>query len=357
MRYHIASPELSRSYSSMHQIHSARSQESWQHTEAVHRLGFEALRPYTDQLESALSATSISFYPQVNIITSSDLRRAYPQGPLCVCDFHVEGIEGGAELAYGFEKDGILVIDHHAPVERFARPISSGNLAAIYRDLVGEPISPHVPVIINHLDVDSFVSALIMTGTLPPHPVLEQTVLDADHFCVDGNPFIDLLQSCQSTERLAFAARNVSHLIAGKELDPEALEMLRARAAERDRASQLVQSGLIRREGAVAWGELTVPLESDIVLSVMNEAAIILLFSPNPRDSERWIVRSRLGVSAPKGLKLFDLDLNQLDPNWGGRWNAGSNARAGGSTVAPKDYVEFVNKKFESWNRQEKQES
>ncbi len=49
-------------------------------------------------------------------------------------------------------------------------------------------------------------------------------------------------------------------------------------------------------------------------------------------------------MAAPPGFTLFSLNLNEnLDPKVGGRWNAGSNKRGGGTSMPLEDYIAELN--------------
>lgn len=52
-----------------------------------------------------------------------------------------------------------------------------------------------------------------------------------------------------------------------------------------------------------------------------------------------WDVKLRLGQAAPKEWTLHSLGVFNFDPAFGGRWNAGSNSRADGTTVPPDEYA------------------
>jgi len=50
-------------------------------------------------------------------------------------------------------------------------------------------------------------------------------------------------------------------------------------------------------------------------------------------------MKIRLGQAAPAGLMLDKRKIQVFDPNYGGRWNAGSNGRGGGTSLDPRTYV------------------
>jgi hypothetical protein len=51
-------------------------------------------------------------------------------------------------------------------------------------------------------------------------------------------------------------------------------------------------------------------------------------------------VKLRLGGRRVPGLTLHTLRVDDWDPRFGGRWNAGSNGRGGGTSLRPRDYAE-----------------
>ena len=67
---------------------------------------------------------------------------------------------------------------------------------------------------------------------------------------------------------------------------------------------------------------------------------VLMIASPRGDSEGHWDIHLRLGQAAPKGFSLHGLNLKGLDPNYGGRWNAGSNIRGGGTNLAPEKYGE-----------------
>ena len=68
---------------------------------------------------------------------------------------------------------------------------------------------------------------------------------------------------------------------------------------------------------------------------------VIIIFSPRPHQTGVWNVKARLGIAAYTGLSVEKL-IKSIDANFGGRWNAGSNKRGGGSAIPPKEYAEAI---------------
>ena len=68
-------------------------------------------------------------------------------------------------------------------------------------------------------------------------------------------------------------------------------------------------------------------------------AAVIMVARPNATTPASWTIKLRLGQSAPPVLTLHSLRITDWDPSFGGRWNAGSNKRGGGTQIDPESYV------------------
>jgi hypothetical protein len=297
-----------------------------------------------NDLLSRLGSLGITLMPTTNRVTAEDIHRHSPVlGTKLVCDCYVEAIERGQEHPYGYEKDGIVNIDHHAPTPPMMRPISSGNLAARYVEQRG-PAARETPVLINHADCDSVVSSLLIRGHLPVEPTFERAVLAADHFGAE-DPIADLLQSLDIRKDLEFSVRNLALLLRGDSLEEEACALLGIRQEERFRAQQVVASGAFENHGRLVVVQTDARISGEFFPPLFPDAALILGVSHhrNSRpDAPVWEMKLRRGLSAPPGFTLFDLQLNSIDPGFGGRWNAGSNGRAGGVLMEPRSYIEQV---------------
>jgi hypothetical protein len=62
------------------------------------------------------------------------------------------------------------------------------------------------------------------------------------------------------------------------------------------------------------------------------------MFLPTGVEGRRE-AKLRLGLAAPPGLSLHDLRIEEFDSAFGGRWNAGANRRAGGTTLPMDAYA------------------
>jgi hypothetical protein len=69
--------------------------------------------------------------------------------------------------------------------------------------------------------------------------------------------------------------------------------------------------------------------------------AVVILTAFRNQES-RWVMKLRLGLGAPPGTTLQRLGIKEFDPAYGGRWNAGSNKRGGGTDISPEVYARAV---------------
>ena len=72
-------------------------------------------------------------------------------GQVVACDFYIEGAELAREIPGGYEIDGVMNIDHHAPSLRMMRHVSSTNLAIDQINYRGR-IKPGGMVFVSHTD-------------------------------------------------------------------------------------------------------------------------------------------------------------------------------------------------------------
>jgi hypothetical protein len=121
-------------------------------------------------------------------------------------------------------------------------------------------------------------------------------------------------------------------------LEPEAAAGLADRRNKRIVAAELVASGRVRMNGRIAVGTLDEKIDGELFIPLLPEAHAILLFSPRRDFSDKWDVKLWFGSAAPCGASIHQMRMVELDPNYAGRWNAGSNSRNKGTTIHPADY-------------------
>ena len=110
-----------------------------------------------------------------------------------------------------------------------------------------------------------------------------------------------------------------------------------------------VAGGKVAMQGNVAVGALEDAIDGGFFAPLLPDAVIIMLASPLSENTELLEVKLRLGRAAPAGLSLHELNIRGFDPAYGGRWNAGSNKREGGTSLTLANYVESLRASLEAW--------
>ena len=268
-------------------------------------------------------------------------------GPVVACDFYIEGAELAREIPGGYEIDGVMNIDHHAPALRMMRHVSSTNLAIDQVRYDGR-IKPGGMVFVSHTDCDSVLSSAIMAGELEPEERFGEAAIAADH-TGERNEIADVLQSLEPRRDLYFSLRNLRKLMDGQPLDWTAQPFYADRLRKREAAENLVAKRKVHMDGPLAHAVLDMKIDGALLPAKLPEAALILLISART-DSSRWDAKIRLGNRAPSGASLRQLRMKRFDPAFAGRWNAGSNARNGGTDVRPEEYIRHVGSAMrEAW--------
>ena len=279
---------------------------------------------------------------------ASELRETFPDAKtIYACDFPLEDIEAEERTSEGFwdAKHRVMNIDHHAEDPEMHAPVTSTYFARRQVATSGA-IGRADQVVINHLDTDSVLSAGILLGILSPDSLFVQAAHAADHSC-DEHPVADLLQSLAQRRDRALSFRNLGLLLLGEELDPLAQQAVSKRRERRSLTREAIESGnAVLQEGPVSVVHTTDEVRGDMLLPHFPQAKVILTFSDLQID-KTWTARVKLGTAAPKGLSLFDLKISEFDSGFRGRWNAGSNKRAGGTKLDWQDYAKYLQDRLE----------
>jgi hypothetical protein len=257
-------------------------------------------------------------------------------------DWYVDAVERGEEVPGGYAVGRVVNVDHHADTERMRWPISSAPLALERVRAVGVP-GPKDHVVLTHTDCDSVLSAAILLGLLPADDRLGAAAIAADHTGVE-DPLADTLQAvdhCRDWELSLDLARRI---LDGKPLPANITAAVDSRRADRARAADVAATA--RRVGVVACIRAEEELGGEFLPASLPDAAVIVFASRRPGSAERWNVKLRLGAAAPPGSSLLKLGLEGYDRNIGGRWNAMSNKRLGGTVADPDDYAAEVARRF-----------
>ena len=286
----------------------------------------------------------IVLLPLSNTVRVAAALDAADRHDICIADSYADSAETWTPEPWGWSTviDGRRVwnIDHHAAASRFYQAVSSGNLAIDYVHK-HDVLDPAMTVVLNHTDCDSVITAAILRGLLPPDAVFADAVLAADHTGAT-NPIADLLQALDPLRDFDYSLRNLRQLLGGQAIDANAAELLQKRLDDRRRVWQMVESGRFTNVGRVAVARLAhdekVPSE---FLPQALPAAWVVVVGSRQQDG-LWESKVRLGASAPAGMTLFSLGVTEIEPRFGGRWNAGSTRRSGGSPQDPLDLARGI---------------
>ena len=291
-----------------------------------------------------MTQPTITLLPQENGSDLPEIPLALLAGdqPTIACDCYVVGIEQhGTRAAWGWRYGAHENIDHHAPVDEMARIVSSANLALL-RVASQEPVTPTARVLITHNDCDSILSSGIIAGRLAPDARYGAAAIAADH-TGEPNAIADLLQGIQDRRELDFAFDMLALLESGRPLPAEAQRMLDDRLRKRDQAAEDVANGTFCHLGhGIYFAEFASETDGEFFPALLPHAKVIVIGipHPDPARAKPWACKVRRGLAMPDGHDLRHLNLKQYDPAFGGRWNAGSNKRGGGTSVAPREWAE-----------------
>lgn len=292
---------------------------------------------------SLLPAPGGKILPEVNV---AFLRNSFSQrSPLMTADFEIVGEEpspiehGGSLLGYLYDAQNapIVSIDHHGDDPRMWRRVSSTNLMATEIRRAGVP--GHC--IISHCDFDSIASAGLASGRLPMSmaDLLGEAAIAADH-TGEENILADTIQPLREMCDVEYSLSCLDILLSQGEhhLPILARAALDGRRAERERLKALVAEGIFqRRENKIYAGYLDTRINAELLPALLPDAIIIVTVSPPRVQGDGHEIKTRLGLAAPDGMSLRDLHL----PGWGGRWNAGSTGRRGG-TRDPEAFMRLL---------------
>jgi hypothetical protein len=278
-----------------------------------------------------------------SVMTMEDVVKERDPKIVIVCDFNIEGMESAIfdevfKTTVGART--ILNVDHHVPVAAMMRFISSGNLAANYVRKYGVPEAANSVVKIHHTDCDSVISAAIMRGLIKPEKSFEAAVIAADH-TGEENAIADLLQSLEHERDLLFSLEMLDLAIKGKSLPAKANALMENRRQERVLLKNMVQDGVFKVIDGVAYAELDKTIDAGLLPDLLPNAKAIVIGMP--RDDGKRNMKVRLTPASPAGTSLSQLGLGE---GFGGRWNAGSNKRGGGTHMTAAEYAQQVSKKL-----------
>lgn len=297
-----------------------------------------------------LPDSRLALIPTSQYVFAEEQEQNFPGQTIYVCDAYVKDIEqNGQPVTGGFQVGRIINIDHHAPVDEMTRPISSTPLA-IERVNKKGVAAEQDRVIINHVDCDSVLSAAIMLGMLPPEKEFGLAAIAADH-TGEPDPIADLLQPCGRFKDFNLSIINLLKQQTGQPLDPKVQQAVDQRLRDREEAVEIVRQGKFEfLPNGVAWTIIPNRIDGALFPSLLPEAKVIIQVNPI-KGTDKFRFAVRLGKAAPGGANLHQLSISSIEPGYGGRWNAGNNSRAGGSTMFPLEFAQrldqLVGQRFE----------
>jgi hypothetical protein len=287
------------------------------------------------------------------VFNADDLKNVYAPASVIACDFYVSGAEKARRVAAGYDFNGLLNVDHHAPGRRMARRVSSTNLAIRHKRRNSQHPDNGI-VIISHTDCDSVLSSGIMSGHLEPDDLFRTAAIAADHTGAK-NDIADLLQGIDDLPKdrkprdpLYFIHTLKKFMQGGVDsLDDLAREGWNRRQEMREAARRAVELGDVKIENGLAVHHSNSRIDGELFIPLLPDACLIVLIRPHKNDAPRRDVKIRLGSAAPKGVTLHQLGIREFDSNFGGRWNAGSNSRNKGTQIHPDTYVANVRQRLD----------
>ena len=264
------------------------------------------------------------------------LDRAFDAPTIYAADWYVDGIERGVDVPGGYAVGRVVNVDHHADTERMRRPISSTPLALERLRAVGRPHTGDA-VVLTHTDCDSVLCAGILLHLLPADGRLGAAAIAADHTGAE-DPLADALQAVDHRRDWGLSLELARRVLDGREIRADLAAAINQRRAERERAADV--AGRAHWFGRVACIVAADEVSGEFFPLHLPAAAVVMLASPRPGAEKMWNVKLRLGNGVPLGSSLFALAVQSFDANLGGRWNAASNKRQGGTTIEPVRYAE-----------------
>lgn len=293
---------------------------------------------YVEQAARLIAEKKIVLIDEASHVSPIEIRDRFPGKTITVCDFYLEGAESGDAISGGYRINGITNIDHHAPTDRMAREVTSTALAVEYVRAYGI-VPDNSVVVINHTDCDSMLSALIMTGVLPPEDRFVAAARAADH-TGEANRIADLLQVLQVRRDISYSMRNLELFLSGDPLEDSAAEYLAQRLEDR----ACVRSIPAITDGFVTYLVLPRKIDAGLFAAQFPEAVVIMGISFMPDSPSRLYITLRRGCKAPEKLYLNRLALGS---EFGGRWNGIANRRGGGSSGPYQAIVARVNQEIQ----------
>lgn len=290
---------------------------------------------------------NIRLVPEFQRATPSELReRSGVFQPLFGLDFLMEFPQRSERveadgILLGFRYGDVASIDHHTPVPEMERIISTTPLAQLYTKTYGV-IPADTKIIINHLDTDSVLSALIIAGLLPQDdPRWWDAARAADH-TGEENVIADLLNGIEHKRDMEFSLSCLYQFLKNGEISPEAAIMMKERRDERELVLSLGNIELQDAGNGIYYYCGEKMLRSEFFPVARPDGLAFVVASPS-KFGVGYDYKVRAGLRFPQGIALNRIGL----PGFGGRWNAGGTLRSKKAiTIQPYEYAQLVGEKI-----------
>lgn len=296
-------------------------------------------------LMESFSNRTIELLEPKSVMRMDDVLSLDDPETVVICDFNIQGMETAIFDEVFKTKIGtrtVLNVDHHVPVPAMMRFISSANLASNYVRKYGVPAPAKTSVKIHHTDCDSIISAAMMRGLIEPESRFEEAAIAADHTGAE-NPIADLLQSLELERDISFSLEMLDIYLKNGSLPPRAVTLVDERTKTRLDLKNMVESGVFKMIDGVAYADIDYSVDAGLLPSLLPDAKAIVVSMPT--ESGRKNIKVRLTPASPEGS---DISRMNLENNFGGRWNAGSNKRGGGTTLSAAEFAQLVAKNMKS---------
>ena len=269
--------------------------------------------------------------------TPSELKEAFPGKKVFICDFYIEDSENGKIDENGVtDYCDLFIVDHHAPISYMKKHISSAVIASRYVSANG-PLDDEYVIVVNHTDTDSLLSVLLMSGKIDPNSEYEQAAIAADH-TGEANIISDLLQSSEDGRELKKSIELLLIMVKDPKMVKD-LGIMKERLLIRSELKELVPTFTVNMNNGIAFKIMDKKIDAGLLPALFPNVKAIMVASPMP--DRKWRIRVRLGKLG-KNIELNKLNL----PDTGGRWNAISTSRHGGTNTKPEDYLKMLSDKI-----------
>jgi hypothetical protein len=181
-----------------------------------------------------------------------------------------------------------------------------------------------------------------MRGIIKPEPRFEAAVIAADHTGKE-NEIADLLQSFEHEKDISFSMQMLDLFLQDLPLPEKAKSLVEERKRARVKLQKMVSEGVFKMVEGVAYADVDETIDAGLLPALLPAAKAIVIGMPGKEN--RTNMKVRLTPASPTGINLGTIGLEE---GFGGRWNAGSNKRSGGTVMTTAAYAKHVSEKLNS---------